>query len=58
MLKIIIKTLLVPHGSVAKSFYAALIGISIEKGEIESLNDPVYKYLPEYKEDERKVITP
>ena len=43
--------------SVAKSFYAALIGISIEKGEIESLDDPVYKYLPVYKEDERKVIT-
>ena len=43
--------------SVAKSFYAALIGISIEKGEIESLDDPVYKYLPVYKEDERSVIT-
>ena len=40
-----------------KKFYAALIGISIEKGEIESLDDPVYKYLPVYKEDERKVIT-
>ena len=43
--------------SVAKSFYAALIGISIEKGEIESLDDPVYKYLPVYKDDERSVIT-
>ena len=39
--------------SVAKSFYAALIGISIEKDEIKSLDDPVYKYLPAYKEDER-----
>ena len=35
--------------SVAKSFYAALIGISIEKGEIDSLDDPVFKYLPVYK---------
>ena len=31
--------------SMAKSFYAALIGISIDKGEIESLDDPVSKYL-------------
>ena len=43
--------------SVAKSFYAALIGVSIEKGEIDSLDDPVYKYLPVYKEDKRSVIT-
>ena len=36
------------HGtswSMAKSYYAALIGISIEKGEIDSLDDPVGKYL-------------
>jgi len=43
--------------SVAKSFYAALIGISIEKGEINSLDDPVYMYLPIYEKDERSVIT-
>ena len=47
------------HGtswSMAKSYYAALIGISIEKGEINSLDDPVGKYL-EYYNDERSSIT-
>jgi CubicO group peptidase (beta-lactamase class C family) len=47
------------HGtswSMAKSYYAALIGISIEKGEIQSLDDPVVKYL-DYFNDERKNIT-
>ena len=36
------------HGtswSMAKSYYAALIGISIDKGEIGSLDDAVAKYL-------------
>ncbi len=42
--------------SMAKSFYAALIGISIDRGEIESLDDPVAKYL-HYFNDERKDIT-
>lgn len=42
--------------SVAKSFYAALIGISINKGEISSLDDPVSKYL-DYFNDERSNIT-
>ena len=40
----------------AKSFYAALIGISIDRGEIESLDDTVAKYL-DYFNDERRDIT-
>ena len=40
----------------AKSYYAALIGISIEKGEIDSLDDTVGKYL-DYYNDERSKIT-
>jgi CubicO group peptidase (beta-lactamase class C family) len=42
--------------SMAKSFYAALIGISIDRGEIDSLDDPVAKYL-DYFNDERKDIS-
>jgi CubicO group peptidase (beta-lactamase class C family) len=42
--------------SMAKSFYAALIGISIDRGEIISLDDPVALYL-EYFNDERRDIT-
>ena len=42
--------------SMAKSFYAALIGISIDLGEIDSLDDRVSKYL-EYFNDERSDIT-
>jgi len=47
------------HGtswSMAKSYYAALVGISIEKGEIGSLDDKVGKYL-NYYNDERSEIT-
>jgi len=47
------------HGtswSMAKSFYAALIGVSIDRGEIESLDDPVSKYL-DYFKDARRDIT-
>ena len=47
------------HGtswSMAKSYYAALIGISIDKGEINSLDDKVGKYL-DYFNDERSEIT-
>ena len=40
----------------AKSYYAALIGISIDKGEIGSLDDKVVSYL-EYFNDERSEIT-
>ena len=47
------------HGtswSMAKSYYAALIGISIDRGEIGSLDDKVLNYL-EYFNDERLEIT-
>ena len=47
------------HGtswSMAKSYYAALIGISIDRGEIASLDDKVKKYL-EYFNDERSNIS-
>ena len=33
--------------SVAKSFTSALIGIALEEGKIDSLDDPIRKYLPE-----------
>ena len=41
--------------SVAKSFYAALVGISLENGEIESLDDPVAKYLPQFNDDRNSI---
>mgnify|MGYP000403097693 FL=1 len=47
------------HGtswSMAKSYYAALVGISIQRGEIGSLDDPASNYL-EYYKDERSKIT-
>ena len=34
--------------SVTKSFTSALIGIAVHEGFISSVNDPIYKYLPEY----------
>ena len=40
----------------AKSYYAALIGISLDKGEIESLDETVSNYL-DYFGDERSKIT-
>ncbi|MDX1736526.1 MAG: serine hydrolase domain-containing protein, partial [Halioglobus sp.] len=33
--------------SVAKSFTSALVGIALDEGHIESLDDPIRKYLPE-----------
>lgn len=42
--------------SMAKSIYAALIGISIDRGEIASLDDRVADYL-DYFNDQRKHIT-
>ena len=42
--------------SMAKSFYAALIGISIDRGEINSLDDKVGLYL-DYFNDERSEVT-
>jgi CubicO group peptidase (beta-lactamase class C family) len=43
--------------STAKSFYASLIGISLDLGEIESLDDPVSKYVKEYDTAEKKDVT-
>jgi CubicO group peptidase (beta-lactamase class C family) len=42
--------------SMAKSFYASLIGIAIDRGEIASLDDKVAEYL-DYFNDERAEIT-
>ena len=40
--------------SVAKSFTSALIGIAIQEGDIENVNDPITRYLPELeKRDQR-----
>lgn len=36
--------------SVTKSFVSALTGIALAKGEIKSVNDPLCRYLPNYKE--------
>ena len=47
------------HGtswSMAKSYYAALVGISIDRGEIKSLDERVSNYL-DYFNDERSDIT-
>ena len=47
------------HGtswSMAKSYYAALVGISIDKGEIKNLDEKVKNYL-DYFSDERSHIT-
>ncbi len=41
--------------SMAKSFYASLIGISIEKGEIGSLDDKVSDYLDYFNEDRQNI---
>ena len=41
--------------SMAKSFYASLIGISIEKGEIGSLDDKVSEYLDYFNEDRENI---
>lgn len=41
--------------SMAKSFYAALIGISIDRGEINSLDDKVSQYLDYFNDDRREM---
>ena len=43
--------------SMAKSVLALLIGIAISEGHIDSEDDPVAKYLPEWRNDERANIT-
>ncbi len=43
--------------SIAKTVVALLVGIAIEEGKIGSIDDPVYKYIPQYKNGSRNVIT-
>ena len=43
------KSSLVTSWSVAKSFTSTLIGIAIDEGYINSINDPITDYLPEWK---------
>lgn len=43
--------------SMAKTVVALLVGIAIAEGHIESVQDPVARYLPEWGRDERAAIT-
>ena len=43
--------------SMGKTFMSVLIGIAIHEGLIESEDDPVYKYLPQYEEGKNKELT-
>ena len=43
--------------SMSKTLVAILVGIAIEEGKIESLDVSASKYLPEFKDDERKKVT-
>ena len=43
--------------STAKSFYAALVGISLDRGEIKNLDEPVANYVDSYKTPEKQKIT-
>ncbi|MEC9459118.1 MAG: serine hydrolase [Pseudomonadota bacterium] len=43
--------------SVAKSFASTVIGIAIDEGFINSVNDPITKYLPEWQGKEQDNIT-
>ncbi|HMR07462.1 MAG TPA: serine hydrolase [Polyangiaceae bacterium] len=45
-----------PSWSIAKSYASALVGIAIERGEIQSLDQPVADFIPEWKSDARKDI--
>ncbi|MCC5923628.1 MAG: serine hydrolase [Crocinitomicaceae bacterium] len=45
------KEAIVPSFSMAKSFTSILIGCAIEDGLIESINDPVTKYIPSMKKN-------
>lgn len=46
-----------PTQSMHKSVLAMLVGIAIEDGFIESVDDPAYLYLPEWANDQRQAIT-
>jgi CubicO group peptidase (beta-lactamase class C family) len=43
--------------SIAKSFTSALVGIAVENGQIESIDDPVNKYLAEFQGDGLDQVT-
>lgn len=43
--------------SIAKTLVALLVSIAVEDGDIESLDDPVANYIPEFKNGGREVIT-
>jgi len=43
--------------SMAKSIVGLLTGVAIERGEIKSVNDPVYHYLPQYEAGLGKQMT-
>jgi CubicO group peptidase (beta-lactamase class C family) len=43
--------------SATKSIVSLLIGIAIDQGKINSIKDPIGKYIPEFSKDERGTIT-
>lgn len=43
--------------SVAKSFVSALVGFAIDEGAIESVQDPIGKYLPDMKDEKMRQVT-
>lgn len=43
--------------SIAKTVVALLVGIAVDEGKIKSLDEPVYKYIPEFKHGSRDKIT-
>jgi len=43
--------------SIAKTVVSLLVGIAVDEGKIDSLDDPAYKYVPEYDDHSRKIIT-
>lgn len=43
--------------SVTKSIVSLLVGIALDEGNIQSLNEPIGKYIPEFSNDERGRIT-
>lgn len=43
--------------SITKSIMSLLIGVAIDEQKINSVNDPVSKYIPEFNDPERKEIT-